>query len=395
MARVEDLQDQLARFNVEDEENAELVFDDEVVADTNRFDLCLVGRFLTEKGINVRAMKSKLADIWRPTRGITIKEIKSGVFLFQFYHADDLQWVIKGGPWSFDNVMLLISVIPDGADPLHVPLFEIQFWIQIQGLPAGFMTETIGKQLGNFFGTFISYDPNNNSSIWRESMRLKIAFDVRRPLKRKKKICRKDGSEWIVQCKYERLGEFCFVCGLVTHIERYCMNRSDSDDNGGIREWGVWLRAPPRKTAGLEKSRWLREEKDVDWGKNHGGDSYYQQQSAGNEGGKSKDLNYVRDSRDVVNGKPIIKDISGTGTVSNYRVDLQVINKVIGPSFDELTGLNIEERKRRRSSPDSEFMETDGVNETNSSEPVLSNTDCAGSPSTVLAKLAQQASQIL
>lgn len=54
------------------------------------------------------------------------------------------------------------------------------------------MSEVVGKQLGNFFGNFIQYDLNNNSSIWREFMRLRIRVDIRKPLKRRKKICKKD-----------------------------------------------------------------------------------------------------------------------------------------------------------------------------------------------------------
>lgn len=133
--------------------------------DTNRFDLCLVGRFLTKKGINTRVMKTKLADIWRPAMGITIKDIKPGLFLFQFYHQDDFDWVRKGGPWSFDNALLVMNVIKTGEDPTKVALVEMDFWIQIYNLPVGYMSEAIGKQLGNFFGTFIEYDAKNNTSI--------------------------------------------------------------------------------------------------------------------------------------------------------------------------------------------------------------------------------------
>lgn len=100
------------------------------------------------------------------------------------------------------------------------------------------MSEQVGKQLENFFGSFILYDPNNNASIWREYMRLKIRIDVRKPLKRKKKICRKDKSEVIVQCKYEKLGDFCFICGLVPHTERFCLKKFEGWDNPGVREWG-------------------------------------------------------------------------------------------------------------------------------------------------------------
>lgn len=198
MARVDDLNDRMAGMGIEDEENTELIFDEEAEDVSNKFETCLVGRLLTEKGLNVRAMKSKLADIWRPPRGITIKDLKPGVYLFQFYHVDDLEWVLNGGPWSFDGAMLVISRVGANEDPLEVQLSNLQFWIQLFGVPGGLMTEIAGKQLGNFFGSFIAYDPNNNSSIWREYMRIKISIDVRQPLKRKKKICRKNGTECIV-----------------------------------------------------------------------------------------------------------------------------------------------------------------------------------------------------
>lgn len=43
---------QLADLDIENEKNAELVFDEGVEDDYNRFELCLVGKFLTEKNIN-------------------------------------------------------------------------------------------------------------------------------------------------------------------------------------------------------------------------------------------------------------------------------------------------------------------------------------------------------
>lgn len=173
--------------------------------------------------------------------------------------------MINGGPWSFDNAMLLIDEIPFGEDPLKVPLWFLNFWIQVYDLPNGFMSEAVGQQLGNFFGVFLEYDARNNSSIWREFMRIKIKVDVRKPLKRKKKIRRKNGSEFTVTCKYERLGDFCFVCGVVTHTERFCRTLFNNRDEGGNREWGSWLRAPVRRNNGQNGSKWLREDDDKDW----------------------------------------------------------------------------------------------------------------------------------
>lgn len=67
-------------------------------------------------------------------------------------------------------------------------------------------------------------------------MRIKIRLDVRKPLKRKKKIKRKNGTKVIVTCKYERLGDFCFAGGLVTHTERLCKGSLDyrGEDGTGI-----------------------------------------------------------------------------------------------------------------------------------------------------------------
>lgn len=62
---------------MDEEENEDLVFPGDIEEEIDIYDLCLVGRFLTEKNINTRAMKSKLADVWKPTMGIYIKELET------------------------------------------------------------------------------------------------------------------------------------------------------------------------------------------------------------------------------------------------------------------------------------------------------------------------------
>lgn len=122
MARYQNISEQFSNLNVEDEENEDLIFDRDVEEAINKYDICLIGRFLTEKNVNTRAMKSKMADIWKPTMGINIKELEMGIFLFQFFHKEDKMWVMNGGPWTFDNSMLLLEQIPAGEDPIKVPL---------------------------------------------------------------------------------------------------------------------------------------------------------------------------------------------------------------------------------------------------------------------------------
>lgn len=96
-------------------------------------------------------------------------------------------------------------------------------------------------------------------------MRLKISLDVRKPLKRKKKITCRIGKEFVVQCKYERLGEFCFICGVLSHTDRFCQKFLINPGENVVKEWGAWLRAPPRRLAGQNKNKWLRDDGDGGW----------------------------------------------------------------------------------------------------------------------------------
>lgn len=223
-------------LDIANEEKEELVFDDDLDEVSNRFELCLVGRFLTEKSINVCVMKSKLADVWKPAMRINIKVLKLRLYIFQFYHKDDMNWMMTNGTWSFDSAMFVTSTIPMSEDPTKVSLNEIDFLIQIHDLPSGYMAESVG--LGDFFGKFLIYDSSNSNSIWREYMHIRIRVDVRFSLKRKKKISRRNKTEFVVNCKYEKLGDFCFLCGLLSHTERFCKKRLEGDSSGLVKEWG-------------------------------------------------------------------------------------------------------------------------------------------------------------
>lgn len=240
--------------------------------------------------------------------GINIKEIDSGIFLFQFYHHEDLSWVLNGGPWSFDNAMLIVSKIPAGEEPLNVSLWSIEMWIQIHDLPKGFMYEAVGKQLGDFFGEFITYDAKNNSSIWMEYMKIKIKMDFRKPLKRKKKIRRKNGTEFTVHCKYERLGDFYFECGLMSHTERFCRKAMENRGDEAQKDWGGWLRAPPRRVANQNRSKWWRDKNDGDWEARFGRQNNDPSSTESKYGNKSKEMVVMHDSRRIRDNKEILID---------------------------------------------------------------------------------------
>jgi hypothetical protein len=91
-------------------------------------------------------------------------------------------------------------------------------------------------------------------------MRVKVRFDVRKPLRVEKKISVTGGGGGIVKFKYEKLGLFCFVCGLLGHSESKCEVKYAMERDDGRRNWSNEIRAEVRRSGGRVESRWLREE---------------------------------------------------------------------------------------------------------------------------------------
>ncbi|XP_075486072.1 uncharacterized protein LOC142525628 [Primulina tabacum] len=255
------METRLEELSPDDDEGEEISFAPDILNTTEEYaEFRLVGTFLTDRQINSNIMKQCLSTIWRPGKGITIREIGFKRFIFQLYHAIDLRRIMDGGPWTFDNNLLLLHHLKHEEQPLQVPLYHINFWVQIHDLPIGYMTEGVGKQPGSFIGKFLQYDNNNNAGPWKAYMRIRIAIDVRNPLKRYKKIRKSDGTCFLANFKYEKLGSYCFLCGRLGHIEKFCELLFSMESDDGTRMWGPWLRATDRRNTNLGENKWLREE---------------------------------------------------------------------------------------------------------------------------------------
>jgi hypothetical protein len=157
--------------------------------------------------------------------------------------------------------MLILERAQLGMQLEHIDLNHVNRWVQVHDLPMGFMRETVGIKLANYIGAFVEYDKNNNSSFWRQHMRIRVRIDVRNPLKKDYKVKDKGGAWCTVKFKYEKLGIFCFVCGVMGHAENKCEILYAKDQDDGVRGWSTEIRADPRRQGGRITSKWLTEEK--------------------------------------------------------------------------------------------------------------------------------------
>lgn len=220
----------------------------------------MVGKFLTDKHIKFDYMQQVLASVWRPVMGMRVKEIKTNLFVFQFFHEKDISRVIENGPWGFENYTLVCKRLNPDDIPEKTTLHFLDIWVQIHDLPCGYMSEKIAGIIGDHVGIFISSDPNNFLGGWRNFLRIRTSIDVREPLKKMMKLKKKDGSCFWISFKYERLHTFCYFCGLLGHSMQFCRKYYGVKTAPEELPFGAWLRAKPRPTENRIGERWIIEE---------------------------------------------------------------------------------------------------------------------------------------
>ncbi|MBA0636899.1 hypothetical protein Godav_000106, partial [Gossypium davidsonii] len=93
--------------------------------------LSLVGYFLTASIIHYPAMKSTMPNLWHPVKGIQIRDMGEKRYIFKFFHIMDMERVIKGSSWTFNNHLLVLHKLQWGEDPLRVPVISSPFWAQV------------------------------------------------------------------------------------------------------------------------------------------------------------------------------------------------------------------------------------------------------------------------
>ncbi|KAK4395316.1 hypothetical protein Sango_1685900 [Sesamum angolense] len=156
----------------------------------------IVGRVLSQRGFHPEALHTTLKAAFNPVRGMEFKVIEGDRFLLKFFHVLDHNRVLDRSPWAL--------------------------------------------------GKLKEVDLDSNGEVWGASVRVRVAIDITKPLKRALKLRTVLGDEILVTFTYERLPNFCYLCGRLGHLSRTCELQLQDGfcDPGPNTPFGPWLRAP-------------------------------------------------------------------------------------------------------------------------------------------------------
>ncbi|KAF4364580.1 hypothetical protein F8388_015271 [Cannabis sativa] len=176
--------------------------------------LCLLGKVVAPMAVDVRDIlefvtkhwKKKVAVLlWLMVRllstvlnwGLNVKRIGNG------------HWIMAPGP--------LESV--EGTTPEDI----FSLWVQIHKLPHEYFSVDNGNRLGGLIGKVIKVElEEDNPSSWHLFLRVLVEFNLKNPLISGCFFDLDSGVKRWLQFKYEKVGIFCYFCGVLGHQRRGC-----------------------------------------------------------------------------------------------------------------------------------------------------------------------------
>ena len=125
--------------------------------------------------------------------------------------------VLKGGPWTFDNQVLLLIRWKFEMTTGNVKFELVSYWVQIWGAPFDMVSPLVAEAVGGRIDVVEEVEKQQKQDISNFFMRVKVALPLSKPLRRGAFLVDSNGQKSWVMFKYERLALFCHYYGLLGH----------------------------------------------------------------------------------------------------------------------------------------------------------------------------------
>ncbi|KAF7130102.1 hypothetical protein RHSIM_Rhsim10G0077300 [Rhododendron simsii] len=224
----------------------------------------LVGKIISCKSLNKKGVSNVITKAWRTREEVSVSAWGNNTYAFCFKSEDDLCKIISLGPWSVMGCLMVLRKW-DGHKTLEEIDFSCSpFWVQIQGLPLGFLNTRSGMRIAETLGDVIAVEDPDGRGKLNKFLRVRVWIDVTKPLKKGFFLKRVNEEDLWVKFRYERLSNYCYGCGRIGHTQNDCLDSDDSwkQQKGGVEELRAeisWLDTIQYGDKQLEKLVYPRE----------------------------------------------------------------------------------------------------------------------------------------
>ncbi|KAL0314002.1 UNVERIFIED_CONTAM: hypothetical protein Sangu_2244600, partial [Sesamum angustifolium] len=103
-------------------------------------------------------------------------------------------------------------------NPWQVDLEWCDFFVHMHNLAIGQMNREVAIFIGNHLRRFLDLDLDRDRSSWGSFLRIRVSLNIKRYLCRALTLHTTDRDDPIITFAYERLPNFCYLCGCLGHL---------------------------------------------------------------------------------------------------------------------------------------------------------------------------------
>lgn len=140
---------------------------------------------------------------------------------------------------------MLLSLIPPDANPETMELNTMTIVVRLTNIPAGHRNPSVARRLCANLGEVVEVIPTSKAGP-QAFMRVRVRLNILEPFLRGVHLRLGNGMRQWIAFSYERMPVYCYLCGLVGHLEKKCTLRFGEGfvDPGISFPYGEWLKAP-------------------------------------------------------------------------------------------------------------------------------------------------------
>ncbi|XP_013607906.1 uncharacterized protein LOC106368112 [Brassica napus] len=187
---------------------------------TERNSMSLIGRLLNPQCQKMSDLILEMPRKWQLYDRVKGVALSKDRFQFIFKYERDLLDVLNRGPHT-SNMWSI--VLERWVEKPPVDYLQYLFvWVQMQNIPVNHYTPEAIHDLGKFAGEVVEVPFDPEKAQTKDYLRVKVKFDVSRPLRRAKKVTILGGEEVNILYDYERIQKRCYTCQRLTHEQSMC-----------------------------------------------------------------------------------------------------------------------------------------------------------------------------
>jgi hypothetical protein len=201
----------------------------------------IVGKLLSSRPPSTYWLSVSLSNSWTFAHPFEIADLPESKYLIRVSSKAHVDKIMELGPWNIKGSLLVLKpwtpeLTFDEVIPIHCP-----FWVQAHSLPLQNMTARNAISIAKSLGTLSPVVPSQTPVIVStHHLRFRVAIDTTRPLVPRFSLPRTGKSAIWIRYLYERLVDYCTLCGLIGHRKSFC---PAPPPQGPQDKYGISLRA--------------------------------------------------------------------------------------------------------------------------------------------------------